>query len=507
MFHNVVTAVRGIDGCTNEFCRALDLHLNTAPDEPLHPVQTNRMYELTREILKILCTDMLGNDACNREIDKLYEGGSECRQILDKFRHMRSQFTIAITRAYSILRLESQLLSRGRVSLSSMCVLCVAAMRRVEDELDQDRETKATFSLSFPCVITYALNATKEQVTTAIEALSCHGVIKALYAIYVVTPRVIYQKDFEIYSGLILRRALDLLMTPGDEEVWNMQGYRNELECKGQFRYSALFLRDVSIMWYALTEYFDTINLVPVCFDPHGWCQPTTDNLRNARSWLHRYASADVDVWVRDMLVRLSLRAGEVELYNADHRAQKAVPEVVIRENRVSDFYSLTEIAPLPSVFVVRNHLIPDREFEQNGPWAQRESLHLSLVVLSTFRSRLKSCVGDLDPNGYAILGSQLAEWSNYLTTAPKRPVLVLMYNHLQLWFDGQMLMYNNAMEALTAWMIVVDRRLGGLLESHSVRELIDDFLHPTDTSRQRLQRLAAVNTAEIPDLGNGGVF
>lgn len=499
----------------NEFIAAtsamIDQFLANHGEQSLRAELANRIYMFMSNLHAILFTEILGDEPCNLEMDAVYNQHVVSVRFRVQVRKMRIQLITATMNLFRIASMEDQLLTGGRVSLPSLALLAVAALARIERDLDPEAEKKRSFTRDFACARRYALQATEEQLVTPIQDLSVHAVMNALHAIYVATPISPYSKQFEQYTALVLNRALDLLTSPGAADVWNIHAYREQIKHTNDdalpYRYSAKFLRDTTLVWGSLSEHFDLANLLPMCDDPHSVCAPTHGHVRLAREWLFRNVVSEVDTWVRDNLVALSMRAGEMEMYHAEHRAEHSTPHLVLRDHRVSDYYMLMERAPMPSRHVLRLDLIGDEEFEREGFRKQPERLHASLVVLSTFKARLKAAEKNLDPDAYVVMSYELRQWSPYLNRHHDRPILVLLYNHVQLWFGGKLLMYNSALEAVCAWMILVDTRCKRRVDKRSVDDLLTDFLRPTESGDDRTARLAAQSSTEPPRLGNGGVF
>lgn len=486
----------------------LDSYTAVNAEATLRPALVHRIYTEISALHVVLFTGILGNAECGRSMDLLYQHKEPRDIALHRLGNLRRQITATLMDHFQLLQRESLLLSTGRTNIADLLTLCIAAVWRIADDISPDALDATTMAQTFACVQDFALVGTEEQLERPIEALSAHGVATALFAVYSATPHAHYTAEFERYTRTLLKRALDLLLTPGDQELWNQRDYRYALaEPRGSYRYSALFLRDMTLVWHALSDYFDLAHVLPVEWDPRSVCQPTREHIAAARSWLRRRASGEQDVWVRDQLVRCSLRAGEMDLYYADHRAQHSVPEIVVRDHRVNDFYRLTEAAPVPPALVTEAHLISDEEFQRDGPYAQPEVLHLTLVVMATFRERLSAAAKELRPARFSIMQSDLRDMAAVVRQSQRRPTLLMMYNHLQLWYEGRVLMYNSALEALAAWMLIVDRDMAGIVESYSVRALVDDFLRPDESNDQRLRRMAALASASVPQLGTNGVW
>lgn len=485
-------------------------------EQAIRPEVTNRIYMMCSELHMVLCTHVLGNDECQLEMDAIYSDKEANVAFRVELRRSRQALVKVVMDMFAITSGDTQPLSGGRVSLPSLMLLCVAALQRIETDLDPQAADKRTFSRDFRCVRRHALQGSEEQVCTPIEALSVHGAMNALYALYSATPTAPYSEELERYTAVVLRRALDLLMTPGDATVYNIHAYREAISAASadpdeqrdkQFRFSARLLRDVTLSWHALSEHFDLAHLLPMDHDPRRVCEPTNAQMKLARDWLFRNVVSELDTWVRDQLVLLSLRAGEMDFYHADHRAEHSTPHLVLRDHRVADYYRLMETAPMPSRHVLHLDLMSATEFEREGARAQRETLHASLVILATFKARLKAAEKALDPNAYVVLSHELRQWSPYLMRCTNRPILVLLYNHVQLWFGGRLLMYNSALEALCAWALIVETKCGRRVDGHPVGPLLDDFLRPTEDPTERVARLAAMNSTQPPPLGSGGVF
>lgn len=492
----------------NGVAALLDNYTGVNAEATLQPALVHRVYAEVAALHVVLFTGILGNPDCGRSMDLLYEHQAPRDVALRQLGDLRRRITAVFMDHFHALQRESLLLSTGRTNIADLLTLCIAATWRISDDISPAALDAATMAQTFACVQDFALVGTEEQLDRPIEALNVHGVVSALFAVYSATPHAHYTAEFERYTRTLLKRALDLLLTPGDQELWNQRDYRFALaEPRGAFRYSALFLRDVTLMWHALSAYFDLAHVLPVEWDPRAVCQPTRQHMAAARLWLRRRASGEQDVWVRDQLVRCSLRAGEMDLYYADHRAQHSVPEIVVRDHRVNDFYRLTEAAPVPPALVAEAHLIADEVFERDGPYAQPEVLHLTLVVMATFRERLSAAAKELRATRFSIMQSDLRDMAAVVRQSQRRPTLVMMYNHLQLWYDGRVLMYNSALESLAAWMLIVDRDMAGIVDSYSVRGLVDDFLRPDETSDQRLRRMAALASTSVPQLGTNGVW
>lgn len=465
-------------------------------ERALHVVIANEIYMVLTPLHEILFSRILGGDDCNAEMDALYDDSETLPTKLDELKALRDRLTATLMHAYPIMIREIQSMSIGTVSMASLALLCVAALRFISDSLDPRMQNQETYSRHFQCVRHYALVAADEQRTTPIEHLSVHGVINALHGIYRATPIAVYSEEFERYTGAVLRRALEVLVTPGTEEVFNIAAYREQLHGKErEYRYSSHLLRDVTLLWYALSMHFDQAYVLPRNMNPRAIYEAGPEELRRARDWLMRNAVSEQDVWVRDNFIDLSMRAGEVAFYHADHPATKSSVHLVLREFRTPDYYRLTETAPRGSQLVLQTH-----------DW-QSESLHVSLIMLSTLKSRIVAAAQKLDPKAFVLLSTDLRQWSPYIVENPKRPMLVLLFNHVQLWYGGEMRMYNCALEALAAWMHVVDTDLGGYLDGYGMGELLDNFLRPMETALERQLRLAARNSVVVPPLGTGGVF
>ena len=493
--------VDGLDAMLRQFVDAHD-------SGTLKPVFANRVYAVLGQLNETLSVGVLGDEECAADMDGLYDDGEARAIALENLRAVRQRLVAVLIETFGAVKLESQLLSSGRINAADLTVLLVATLQRIETDIDPVALATRTYSADFRCVCENTLMATEEQRLGALEGLSVHATMNALYAVYRATATARYSLEFERYARLLLRRALDLLLTPGDAKVWNVRDYRTPLATDThRFRYSALLLRDITVVWHALTDYFDLAYLLPINTDPRSVCQPNVDDIAAARSWVRRRANNEIDTWVRDQLIRLSMYAGEVALYHADHRGQHSTPELILCDHRVTDYYRLTETAPVPSRDVIRQHLMTDATFARDGPGAQRESLHASLVLLSTFKARLKAVQPALDPTAYVVLSTDLRDWSIYIRQCMQRPMLLLMFNHVQVWSEGVVLMYNNALEALAAWMVIVERRFHGRLDGYPVGALLDDFFRPGETMQERLPRLAALNSVDLPCLGTGGVF
>jgi hypothetical protein len=473
----------------------------TSTQRVLRPEVANRVYALTCELHALLCTHILGDAACNADADELYADEATGAAVRSKVSAARQTLIGALMWGFEGLMADTQLLEGGRVALASLLLLCVAALQRLETDIDPRAADARSFTTDFMCARTYALYASDEQKTTPVEDLSVHATMNALHALYAATPVAAYSTELERYARVVVRRALALLLEPGPASLWNISAYRAEIG-NDMYRFSSLLLRDITLVWHALSDHFDVAHLAKLNQNPRSVCAPSRDDIHAARQWLRRNAAAEMDTWVRDALVTLSMRAGEMDFYHAEHRAEHSTPHIVLRDHRVADYYRLMEAATLPSAQVVRAQLVDD-----GGRQTQRETLHLSLVVLSTFKAQLKATEKALDPTAFVVVGHELRAWAPYLAQCHERPLLVLMYNHMQVCFAGEMLMYNSALEALSAWMLLVDQRCNRCLDGQRVGSLIDDFLRSRETSSARVDRFAAINSVERPALGYGGVY
>lgn len=482
-------------------------YVDNADVASLKPTFANTIYNIQMQLHHTLCGGVLGDENCNIAMDELFDNEPMRTMTAKLIRKLRIDFVTVIMETFHVIKGESQLLSTGRINLADLSVLNIAAIYRIESDINPDTPNMATFSSHFHCARQLALIATEEQRTTPIECMSLHATMNGLHAIYRSTATAPYSPEFEKYTRILLLRAFDFLMIPGDKKMWNMRDYRTQTTTPGIFRYSTLLLRDITIIWHSLCDYFDLAYLLPLELNPRSYCQPDAEAIRLARNWLRRHCSKETETWVRDQLVLLSMYAGEFDLFHADHRGQHSTPELILRENRVIDYYRLTECAPVPPSIIVNQMLLSDAEFEKNGHNAQRESLHMSLIVLSTFKSRIKAAQPSLDPSAFVVLYTELRNWSIYIRQCTTKPILLLMYNHVQLWFGGQVLMYNNALESLAAWMLIVEKKCGGRLDNYPVGDFLDDYFRPTESATSRLKRLATTNGIDLPDLGTGGVW
>ena len=454
----------------------------------------NTLYGFVGTLHHLLCTGVLGDDNCNDDMDAIYDEPDDAKAMREIVGEMRKKLICTVMDHFVLMNQNTQLLSGGRISLASLTLLCIAAFQRIETEMDPEAPQTSTFATDFWCTRKYAMIEAVEQKTTPVEDLSVEGLMKALFGIHKATPRTPYMKDMELYTRAVLRRALDLLMTPGDSKLWNIAAYREDIGDTRTYRFSALYLRDVTLMWHALLEYFDVAHLLPSTDDPHGVVPVSAQMVDAVRQWVLSNAVSETDVWARERLINLSMRAGEADLYHAAHPASHSTVHLILRDHRRSDYYLLTEQAPRPSNLVMREN-------------AHKNTLHGSLVVLSTFGSRLKAAAKDLDPRAFVIMSSEIRQWSPYLRRLTVEPVLVMLFNHVQVWFNGQMLMYNNALEAVAAWMTIVDTHCDRKLRGYPLNSLLDSVLRPTETAQEHLERLAALNSVDVPQLGTGGVF
>ena len=319
--------------------------------------------------------------------------------------------------------------------------------------------------------------------------------------------RAPYSIEMEQYTSVLLGRAIQLLTESGDETLWNSDDYRRPIANTDQFRFSWLYVRDLSVLWHALTNHFDLAWLLPREDDPRRQCQPSAADLGKAREWLQRLCSPEMDVWVRDNLIRLSMYAGEMDFYSADKRSTHARAELVLEDHRPSDYYLLTETAPMPSKLIVHQALCSDEQFERDGPYTQRESLHLSLIVLSTVRTQIRMCDHGLNSDDFVLFPFGWRERASYIKMHPEQPCLVMLFNHVQVCYQGQLLMYNSALEALTAWMMLLDRRLDCRLENYSVRRMVDEFFRHGERFEDRQVRLSAEVGEPADERGPLSVF
>lgn len=473
----------------------------------------NVVYEICSNLHKLLCTQVLGDEAIASEMDAIYQIPALAAQYRKTIAETRVLLTRSLMNSYSIIKLESQALDSGRVSMASIILLCVAAFRRIEESLDPEAADRRTFTADFACARDHALIATQEQSEAAIEDLSVHALMNALHAIYAAAPSVPYSAQFEQYTGVVLRRALELLITPGPYEIFNMRRYRAELDQRHQvdsdkplYRFSTLLLRDITLVWCALSEHFDLVHLLKRNDAPRSVCDPQNVHIAMARDWLLRNAATETQTWVRDSFVELSMRPGEMDFYHAANRGERSTVHLVLRDHRVCDYYRLMVDAIVPPALVCRRLLMTSEELARRGQYAQQESLHLSLVVLQTFMSRLKAAESNLDPSAFVLLPGDLRRWAPSLRQIDY-PVLVVLHNHVQLWYNHELLMYNNALRAVTAWMLLVDKQCKRVVNQYSVGTLLDDFLRNDEIPGSRVARLAAAQERELPARGSGGVF
>ena len=507
MFQKFVQSFQQTAELVDATCVLLRQYVNNTDVLTLKPAFANTIYEIQSQLQYTLCSGVLGDEECQLAMDQLFDDESLRNEILAQIKEVRLKLVIVVMETFCVIKAESQLLSTGRINLADLSILNIAALQRIESDINPENVNKETFSSHFHCARQLALIATDEQQTTPIELLSVHGTMNALHAIYRATAKAPYSIEFERYTRMMMFRAFDLLMTPGDKHLWNIRDYRVESSDRGVFRYSTLMLRDLAIVWHSLCDYFDLAYLLPLDQDPRSFCQPGKKNIRFARVWLRRHCSKEVETWVRDQLVLLSIYAGELDLFHADHRGQHSTPELILREHRVTDYYRLTECAPVPPYNIVQQHLLSDAEFEKTGHGSQKESLHVSLIVLSTFKSRLKAAQPALDPSAFVVLYTELRNWSIYIRQCERKPILLLMYNHIQVWYGGKVRMYNNALESLAAWMLIVERECDSRLDNYPIGDFLDDFFRCDENAQSRLRRIAGTKSIDLPVLGTGGVW
>ncbi len=406
----------------------------------------------------------------------------------------RKTAVVLFMRTFHVTQIESQRLSEGRISIADLFVLIIAALNRVVLYVNNDQPPQ--YSTAFQCVRRHALVATEEQSTNAIEQLSARQTMLALHAVYSSTACIPYTPELEQYTGLLMRRALELLLTPADEDTWDNLDYRAALGTGDQFRYSTMFLRDVCIVYYALSDLFDLAHLVELDFDPYTLCPLPDDALARTRRWFERFAHREPNLWVRDKMVQLALYAGEEILYHREHRGQHANTPLIIKEHRKMDFYHLTEQAPLASSVIIAREI-----------GHVETSLHMSLIVLVTLKARIRSAQPVLDPNLFVLLQPEMRQWTCLMTTQPLRPMLVLFFSRVQLYYNHRLWMYNDAFQALYAWMSVVEQRCLRKLEGFDVGMLIDEFFRPDESAQQRIARMGVLQGETPPMLGAGGLY
>lgn len=453
------------------------------------------IYKLLALINECLATGVLGNpEQLGRALEIGERGDAAAAITRNAWKGFEDALVALFMRSYHVTKMESQLLAEGRVSIADLFVLTIASARVVVGYMEP--EPPAWYSHDFACVRRHALIATEAQGSRPIEQLSAQQVMSALHAVYSSTARVPYTAELRTYTGLLLRRALALLVTPGDETVWDNADYRRRIETHDCWRYATPYLRDVTVVYWALADLFDLASLMPVEEDAHRLMQPSADLLARARRWFRRFLHHESDNWVRDNLMALSLYAGEDELYHRDHRGQHAPVPVVIKEHRLADFMFLTEQAIQPS------GVIAARDIDARTP-----GLHLSLIVLLTFKARVRASQQMLDPNLFVLLQPEMRQWQCLMRTNPRRPMLVLFFSHVQLYWDGRLWLYNNVFEALCAWMRLVEEQCGRHLEGFDVSSLLDDFFRPDETAQETVLRLAALHGRERPALGVGGMY
>lgn len=410
------------------------------------------------------------------------------------WRSFENDLIALFMRSYHVTKMESQLLAEGRTAMNDLFVLAIAATQSVVGFLFP--EVPAFYSHDFQCVRAHSLMATEQQAERPIDQLSVRQVMLALHAVYSNTTRLTYTDELGVYTGHLLRRALDLLVTSGDDTVWDNRHYRTWMESHKHWRYSTAYLREITTVYYALADLFDLGKLTPVEHDAYKLLKPDEEMIGRAKRWFERFLHHEPDAWVRDHLVPLSLYAGEAELYHREHRGQQDPAPVIIKEHRVMDFMHLTASAVKPSGVVAA------QEINDRTP-----SLHLSLIVLSTFKARIRSAQQMLDPNLFVLLQPEMRRWACLMRNNPRRPMLVLFFSHVQLYWDGRLWMYNNVFEALCAWMRVVEERCLRQLEGFDVGSLLDDFFRPDETAKQAVVRLGALQGAHQPQLGLGGMY
>lgn len=481
-------------------CAAWEHH---NPRRGFHPVPSNIEFNLLEDIHNLVSNKIIDNENMQPLLDELYAHEAHRSHVLEGIHAMRTQLVSALVEHWRLLQDETQLLSSGRVTMAGLVTLNIAQLDRLCAEIcAPDPPTNA---LSFPCTMTLSLISCDELIEQPIDHLSVHGVMNALYAVYAKTDSAPYSEDFETYTGHLLRRALALLVEPGDRTVFNNADYRTHLQGGADYRYSATYLRDVTILLSNLSNYFGLAWIKPRARDPYAICQPDKASIRLARQWLLRCAGGAKDDWACDQLLKLSIYAGEYDFFNAEKRGTYARPEIVLQEHRMVDFYRLTEAAPRPSRLVVQEELLSDAEFEAKGPAAQRESMQLSLIALSAVATQLKLCSTELHGTDYIYFPSNWRERAALMEDSARFPRLLVLYGHVQLYYAGQVLMYNSALQAITAWMILLDTKLDKKLGEYSVAQMLDNFFRHGETAVMRQARLAA-EAGEAVQLATGAM-
>jgi len=462
-------------------------------DASLGPARASRLYQFAMQTHMVLGENLLGCEDARDEIDRRVHE-DDIGAVRERLAALNASLVRVFMQHYAALQIETQMLSRDRIALSDLFMLNIAMLRRVIDLCGAPPPD--TFATDFACVRAHGLLAVPEMAEQPIHAYSVHAAMNALHAVYRGTVRVPFSTEFERYAQLVLRRVLVLLTVPGPASVWNVSEYRQATQDHALFRYSSRYLQTVTIVWHALADHFDLAYLLPRVDEPYTVYRPSAAEHERARSWLQRRAGTELDVRVRDDLLHLSLYAGEADLYAQHHRTTQTTHALVLRDHRVEDFYHLTLTAPMPSREVVARQL-----------GARRHELHLALVMLSTLKERIQLAESAVDANAFVVLQPELRLWQTVLTLNPRRPVLVVLYGRVQLWFGGRLLMYNDMLDALCAWMWAVERHCNQRLFDYPVGTLLNDFYRPDETADERIARMATFHGANVPGLGTNGVY
>jgi len=500
----VLTAVKEL----NELMRPI---IKTRTNDVLDPLTYSIMLKAVSRVQKRSGPKLYARDEVIRALDQ--HDASVDNDISKDASEAFKLFVAMFVDAYPILQ-SSSVINANRFRLSDMWMIVVAQLWHLKRAVRSDSFSDARggdFEVIRNSMLLF-------DAATPITMYSVHTTMNALYALYRGSPYQPYSGSYEEYTMRVLERAAELLLEPNTEQVWNVHALREPIEDKftekqweeasGRvysgttpdapvqlFRYSPLFLSKVCSLFFSFANHFDVAHLLPRQDDAYALYKPSAEKIWLVRQWLQRYAVTEVDTWVQDRFVSASLRCGEEELWQVTHRGQHSTPHSVIRDHREAEFRGVMEAALKPMRKIIDDDIGPD-----DAP-PKRQTLQLSLASLALVRLRISACAPTLKTGVYTVLGSKLRTWQALLLEEKYVPRLVLLFGHVQLWHNGLLYMYNNAVEAICAWMHIVESYCLRELDHMNVGELVDECMRPKESDSERLTRVAALRGQKRPAL------
>lgn len=387
----------------------------------------------------------------------------------------------------------------GLYSHTSLYMLSLAAVDTVRTLVATRQRTIALNSYTashFAGVRRLALAVLPD---TPIASYSMHDLMHALFALYQATTTMEYSADVERYFNMLLWRGRQMLMRPGTADVHNVMALRQRVTSTAgdeQFRYSPMYLRDITILHYALTDWFDRGTLIP-CMDVMIAENTSEEHLRCTVHWLRVSASRYVDRLMQDSFIRANMYAGEKEFFLADTPEQETTDHEIIRRHRTSEFLIMMVNGLLSPHDVIQRDLKNDVN--------ARQGLQLTLAIASTLVAQITAANPSVQASNYVIMGSEwTVETAASLRRVPRirEPVLVMCCNRLQLCYKGYMHRYNNAVVAVLNWMLIVHKELNDRLAMLPIDALIDRCLYVfesgADRAKRKTGRVAAADTSDF---------